>query len=159
MMQANYSLHLNIFKALGDKMQLCSKNYYIGEGFNKFKFPNWNPTFLIMLITTCLICFNESFAQVRIPGQDQADKLEAAGTLLRLIDTGIFKWGARIFAGIAVLAAGHALMQQAFKMAVIAVVAAIVFGTSPIWVKNIFDIGGGQTLFSSYQNYQFKEVA
>ncbi len=153
------SSNLLSIEALGEKMQLCLKNNQFGEVFTRFKFPNWNPSFLVLLFTVGLICFNESFAQVRIPGQDQADKLEAAGTLLRLIDTGIFKWGARIFAGIAVLAAGHALMQQAFKMAVIAVVAAIVFGTSPIWVKNIFDIGGGQTLFSSNQVIQFREVA
>ena len=144
----NIQLYSNFLQpqTKGDSMQKFREKHK--RFFSKLKFPDWNPSFLIMALFFCLICISESFAQLKIPGSDQSDNLEAAGTLLKLIDTGLFKWGARVFAGVAILAAGHALMQQAFKIAVIAVAAAIIFGTCPIWVKNIFDIGGSDTLFS-----------
>ena len=87
-------------------------------------------------------------APVHIPGEDASDKLEAAGTLLRLVDTGLFKWGARIFAGICIMSAGWALKEQRFGIAIICVIGAIIFGTAPTWVKNIFEIGGNQGIFS-----------
>ena len=83
-----------------------------------------------------------------LPGEDMSDKLQAAGTLLRLIDTGLFKWGARIFAGICIMSAGWSLKEQRFGIAIICVIGAIVFGTAPMWVKNIFEIGGGGGIFS-----------
>ena len=49
-----------------------------------------------------LLFMPDVFAGTRIPGVDESDKLEAAGTLLRLVDTGLFSWGARIFAGICI---------------------------------------------------------
>lgn len=91
----------------------------------------------------------EAYSQARLPGTDASDKLEAAGTLLRLIDTGLFKWGARIFAGICIMSAAWALKEQRFGIAIICIVGAIIFGTAPTWVKNIFDIGGGDSVFGA----------
>lgn len=87
-------------------------------------------------------------ASTSLPGEDMSDKLQAAGTLLRLIDTGLFKWGARIFAGLCIMSAGWSLKEQRFGIAIICVIGAIVFGTAPMWVKNIFEIGGGGGVFS-----------
>ena len=83
-----------------------------------------------------------------LPGDDVSDKLEAAGTLLKLIDTGIFKWGARVFAGLLVMSGGWALKEQRFGIAAICVAGAVVIGTTPKWVKNIFDVGDNQSLFT-----------
>ena len=108
--------------------------------------------FLLYFIIIYLFFYlvpNEAYsAQIRLPGEDNSSKLEAAGTLLRLVDTALFKWGARIFAGLGILSAGFHLKDQRFGLAVISVIGAIIMGTSPLWVKNIFDIGGGSTLFS-----------
>lgn len=87
-------------------------------------------------------------ALTRLPGEDASDKLEAAGTLLKILDTGLFKWGARIFAGICIMSSAWALKEQRFGIAIICVVGAIIFGTAPTWVKNIFEIGGNESLFS-----------
>ena len=53
----------------------------------------------------------ECYAQASLPGSDASDKLEAAGTLLRLLDTALFKWGARIFAGICIMSAAWSLKR------------------------------------------------
>lgn len=104
---------------------------------------------LVFAIALSWILGVEAFAQARLPGTDASDKLEAAGTLLRMIDTGLFKWGARIFAGICIMSAAWALKEQRFGIAIICIVGAVIFGTAPTWVKNIFDIGGGDSVFSS----------
>jgi len=108
----------------------------------------WTIFVLGALATALLYAFPEAMAQARIPGADQSDKLEAAGTLLRLVDTGLFKWGARIFAGICIFSSAWSLKEQRFGTAVICIIGAILFGTAPTWVKNIFDIGGGGGIFS-----------
>src|SRR5579884_1441642 len=64
-----------------------------------------------------------------LPGDDVSEKLEAAGTLLKLIDTGIFNWGAKVFAGILVLSAGWALKDQRFGIAAICLAGAVMIGT------------------------------
>lgn len=87
------------------------------------------------------------FAQVRIPGSDESAKLKAAGTLLMLMDTALFVWLARIFAGLCVLSAGWLIKEQKFGPAVVCVLGALVIGTSPMWVQNIFEIGGGGGVF------------
>ena len=100
------------------------------------------PIFLSLIaIIACLMMMSSSaFANIpRLPGSDQMDKLTAAGSLL--------KFGARLMAGLAVLGAGWNLKEQRFGIAIVCIIAAIVIGTAPMWVKNIFDIGGG-TLFS-----------
>ncbi|MBT4790552.1 MAG: hypothetical protein HON90_03195 [Halobacteriovoraceae bacterium] len=99
-----------------------------------------------IFISMALVSF--AHAGPRIPGADASDKLEAAGTVLRIIDTGLFKWGARLFAGISILSAGHNLKEQRFGVAIICIIAAIIFGTAPIWVENIFSIGGGNGIFN-----------
>jgi len=106
--------------------------------------------FAFTLVSTSLIFLigSEALANIpRLPGIDQSNKLTAAGSLLRIIDSFLFKFGARILAGLSVLAAGWNLKEQRFAMAIICILAAIVIGTAPMWVKNIFEMGGG-TLFS-----------
>ncbi len=113
--------------------------------------PKNHETWFIFILVTALVAFAfhaQAFGATRIPGADASDKLEAAGTLLRIVDSVLFSWGARIFAGLCVMSAGWNLKEQRFGIAVLCVVAAIVLGTAPTWVKNIFDIGGGGGVFS-----------
>jgi hypothetical protein len=91
----------------------------------------------------------ECFAQTSLPGSDASDKLEAAGTLLRLLDTALFKWGARIFAGICIMSAAWSLKEQRFGIAIICIVGALIFGTAPTWVQNIFSIGASDSIFGN----------
>jgi len=109
----------------------------------------WLGMALMLLLAGLALAFvPEVMAQARIPGADASDKLEAAGTLLRLVDTALFKWGARIFAGICIFSSAWSLKEQRFGTAVICIIGAIIFGTAPTWVKNIFDIGGGGGIFA-----------
>ena len=79
-----------------------------------------------------------------VPGDTNAtDKLTAAGTLLHIVDSFLFVFGARIMAGLAVLGAGWNLKEQRFAMAIICILAAIIIGTVPLWMANIFAMGGG----------------
>ena len=94
-------------------------------------------------------------APTKLPGADVSDKLEAAGTILHIIDTGLFKWGARIFAGICVMSSAWSLKEQRFGIAIISIVGAIIFGTAPMWVKNIFSIGGGDSVFGMLEMSKF----
>ena len=106
---------------------------------------------IVLLLLLLILAFqsNPALASVaRLPGEDASDRLEAAGTLLKILDTGIFQWGARIFAGLCIMSSAWALKEQRFGIAVICVVGAIIFGTAPKWVKNIFEIGDNQGLFS-----------
>ena len=106
-------------------------------------------TLLAIVLVAIVIASPQALAAgVHLPGDDASDKLEAAGTLLKLIDTGIFKWGAKVFAGILVMSGGWALKEQRFGIAAICVAGAVVIGTTPKWVKNIFEVGDNQSLFS-----------
>ncbi|MBC85749.1 MAG: hypothetical protein CL677_01110 [Bdellovibrionaceae bacterium] len=107
---------------------------------------------LLLITSVVLLFFSVDVLAAKLPGQNQHDKLHAAGTVLRFIDIGVFVWGARIFAGLAIMSAGWALKEQKFGVAVISVIAALIIGTAPKWVSNIFEIGGGKGLFS--QNSQ-----
>jgi hypothetical protein len=120
----------------------------ISQGLTPEPWDRW--FFLIVLVLFVLwLMHSQAFAStVTIPGADASDKLEAAGTLLRIVDSVLFSWGARIFAGLCVMSAGWNLKEQRFGIAVLCVVAAIVLGTAPMWVRNIFDIGGGGGIFS-----------
>lgn len=102
---------------------------------------------LLILILAWFVISNKCFA-VNLPGTDVSSKLEAAGTLLRLVDTAIFKWGTRVFAGLCICGAGWSLKEQRFGTSMLCVIAALIIGTSPTWVKNIFSIGGGDSIFS-----------
>lgn len=92
-----------------------------------------------------------------LPGDDATSNLTAAGTLLKILDTGLFKWGARIFAGLCIMSSAWALKEQRFGIAVICVVGAIIFGTAPKWVQNVFEIGGNQGVFSRLLNSEDPE--
>ncbi len=96
---------------------------------------------LLILITSM------AFAELKLPGKDLHHQLEAAGTLLRLVDSWVFTFGARLLAGLAVLSAGWNLKEQRFAMAIICVFAAIMIGTVPMWVKNIFEMGNHGNIF------------
>ena len=100
----------------------------------------------VLLLLLALVA-PEVLCQTRLPGTDASDKLEAAGTLLRLLDTALFKWGARIFSGICVLSAAWSIKEQRFGVAVVCIIGAIIFGTAPKWVANIFEIGASDTIF------------
>lgn len=134
---------------LGERLLLCGSLIHGShlKSPNPRKREEW---FLFILITSLVLwlAHTQAFAGTRIPGADASDKLEAAGTLLRIVDSVLFSWGARIFAGLCVMSAGWNLKEQRFGIAVLCIVAAIVLGTAPTWVKNIFDIGGGGGIFS-----------
>lgn len=85
---------------------------------------------------------------VRLPGEDISAQMEGAGTLLRFVDTAIFSWVARLLCGLCVGGAAWGLKEARFGSAVIAIVSAILFGTAPTWVKNIFSISGANSVFS-----------
>lgn len=105
-----------------------------------------NLLFLILLFLFAMVSI--AYAGPRIPGVDAADQLEAAGTVLRIIDTALFTWGARLFSGISILSAGYNLKEQRFGVAIMCIIAAIILGTAPVWVENIFSIGGGNGIFN-----------
>ncbi|MGK5083100.1 hypothetical protein WDW37_07315 [Bdellovibrionota bacterium FG-1] len=120
------------------------------------RFPFWPKmlaamvvlVFALVLLGTLLSIPHALAASTHLPGDDVSDRLEAAGTLLKLIDTGLFKWAAKVFAGLLVMSGGWALKEQRFGVAAICVAGAVVIGTTPKWVKNIFDVGDNQGLFS-----------
>ena len=134
---------------LGERLLVCGPliRATTPKSPNPMKRDEW---FLFILIAALLVwlAHAQAYGATHIPGQDASDKLEAAGTLLRIVDSVLFAWGARIFAGLCVMSAGWNLKEQRFGIAVLCVVAAIVLGTAPTWVKNIFDIGGGGGIFS-----------
>ena len=115
--------------------------------------PSWRATitFLIIMGLAIFISDMAMAGPPRLPGTDETDQLEAAGSLLRIIDSFLFKFGARLMAGLAVLAGGWSVKDMAFGRAVLCFVAAIVIGTAPMWVENIFEMGGG-SLFSMVLN-------
>lgn len=139
---------------------------FLGQVKSRGPSPNGNSELIFALVTLLFVatCLYLAFGEIayagstKIPGTDASDQLEAAGTLLRIIDTGLFKWGARIFAGICIMSSGWALKEQRFGIAIICVVGAIIFGTAPTWVKNIFDIGGGNGVFSQVERVAPQEL-
>ena len=84
-----------------------------------------------------------------IPGDDISGKMEAAGSLLRLLDTVMFSWGARLCCGFALLYAGWNLKKLQIARMACAIVAAILFGYGPNIVKDIFSASGSSSVFSS----------
>ncbi|MGK5083726.1 hypothetical protein WDW37_10520 [Bdellovibrionota bacterium FG-1] len=112
----------------------------------------WAPLFFYFVLAalSAFVLFHTvpALADGRLPGEDISAKMESAGTLLRFVDTGIFKWTARVLAGLCIFGAGWSLKEMRFGPAVISMIAAILFGTAPTWVKNIFSIGGADSVFS-----------
>ena len=126
------------------------------------KWWDWQIFGLVMVAVVGLVLMysNIALADVgNLPGRDESAKLEAAGTLLRLIDTGLFKWGARLFAGLCIMSAAWALKEQRFGMAVICVIGAVIFGTAPTWVKNVFSISGESSIFGQVDTSEKSCVA
>ncbi|MCX6125180.1 MAG: hypothetical protein NTV34_10615 [Proteobacteria bacterium] len=114
---------------------------------------------LVAVVAFVLMYANIALADIgNLPGRDESAKLEAAGTLLRLIDTGLFKWGARLFAGLCIMSAAWALKEQRFGMAVICVLGAVIFGTAPTWVKNVFSISGESSIFGQVEFEETPQV-
>jgi hypothetical protein len=109
----------------------------------------WLLVFVGLATAGVALWMPHAFADGTLPGTDASDKLEAAGTLLRLLDTALFKWGARIFAGICIMSSAWSLKEQRFGIAIICIVGALIFGTAPTWVKNIFSIGATQSIFGN----------
>jgi hypothetical protein len=112
---------------------------------------HWLKVYLGVATSWILLCATIALAET-IPtlGGDAngISKLTAAGTLLRIVDSFVFSFGARLMAGLAVLGAGWNLKEQRFAMAIICIFAAIMMGTVPMWIKNIFEMdGSGGTLF------------
>lgn len=106
---------------------------------------------LIALIFVLAMIMNLTPAwadSVRLPGEDISAQMEGAGTLLRFVDTAIFSWVARLLCGLCVGGAAWSLKEARFGSAVIAIVSALLFGTAPTWVKNIFSISGANSVFS-----------
>src|SRR3989338_763309 len=111
----------------------------------------WLKVYLVTLASWLLLCTTIALAET-IPtlGGDAngISKLTAAGTLLRIVYSFLFSFGARLMAGLAVLGAGWNLKEQRFAMAIICIIAAIMMGTVPMWIKNIFEMdGSGGTIF------------
>lgn len=124
----------------------------LSDVFGPFgRFPNGEFLFLLLIVLICTLLSGDLLANTRLPGQDASDKLEAAGTLLRILDTGLFKWGARVLAGLCILSSGWNLKEQRFGIAILCILAAIILGTAPTWVQNIFNISGANGLFSMAQ--------
>src|SRR3989338_6667264 len=106
--------------------------------------PSFDPRrFLKLLLIGGLVLLAALFALAlagpepalaagQLPGEDASSKLEAAGTLLQILDTGLFSWGARIFAGICIMSSAWALKEQRFGIAIICVIGALIFGTAQI---------------------------
>lgn len=107
----------------------------------------WFVAACVMLALAFCLLVPDVFAQGTLPGTDASDKLEAAGTLLRIIDTALFKWAARVFAGLCLLSTAWSLKEQRIGIAIICIVAAIIFGSAPTWVKNIFSITNADSVF------------
>jgi hypothetical protein len=84
----------------------------------------------------------------KLPGDDVVSKMEAAMTIVKFIDVGLFRWAARLLAGVCLFGAGWNLKEMRFGPAFISIIAAIMFGTAPTWVKNIFSIGNSDSVFS-----------
>ena len=103
----------------------------------------------LLLIGGLVLLTHGAFAQGTLPGSDASDKLEAAGTLLRLVDTALFKWSARVFAGVCMFSAAWSLKEQRIGIAVICIVGAVIFATAPAWVRNLFAISGGDSIFTN----------
>ena len=106
----------------------------------------WIYVFAVLLIIS--IVSLEAYSQVKIPGKDESNKLEMAGTLLKILDTALFVWGCRVFSGIALLGAAWNLKEQRIGLAVTGLLAALLLATIPTWITNLFNVSEGSKIFS-----------
>lgn len=105
----------------------------------------------VVYVTFAFIFFSmDALADgIKLPGEDASSTMVSAGTLMRFIDTGLFRWTARILAGLCILGAGWSFKEMRFGPGFISLISAILIGTAPMWVKNIFSLGGSDSVFSS----------
>ena len=107
---------------------------------------------LILLLTFVILFSLPAHADgVSLPGEDISSKMESAGTLLRFIDTALFKWTARILSGVCMFGTAWCFKEQRIGTGVVVLIAALLFGTSTMWVKNIFSAAGGDSVFTLSQ--------
>ncbi len=117
-------------------------------------YEKWMPflfftTLILLLIFVILFSLPALADGISLPGEDISSKMESAGTLLRFIDTALFKWTARILSGVCMFGTAWCFKEQRIGTGVVVLIAALLFGTSTMWVKNIFSAAGGDSVFSS----------
>ena len=105
---------------------------------------------LILLLTFVILFSIPAHAGVSLPGEDISTKMESAGTLLRFIDTALFKWTARILSGVCMFGTAWCFKEQRIGTGVVVLIAALLFGTATMWVKNIFNAAGGDSVFTMH---------
>lgn len=119
-------------------------------------FELWMPwiffiTLILLLAFVILFSLPAHADGVSLPGEDISSKMESAGTLLRFIDTALFKWTARILSGVCMFGTAWCFKEQRIGTGVVVLIAALLFGTATMWVKNIFSAAGGDSVFTLYQ--------
>ena len=88
--------------------------------------------FLVFIIgALCLFQVCDAYGG-RIPGEDVSDKMEAAGSLLKLTDTLLFNWVTKLLSGICILTGALALKDQRFPIFIMCIIAALLLGTKKI---------------------------
>lgn len=100
----------------------------------KFKVVDWLLLMFLVVLVGILLSDSAFAASIKLPGTDSSDKLEAAGTLLRMVDTALFKWGARIFAG-----TWYFISRVAFKGSAIWTCSYLSYWINPHW--NLSNVG------------------
>lgn len=113
------------------------------KGYRLGKRLVWKNAFIYVACGLALFIGTTFALGENLPGSSQMSKLTAAGDLMKTVDSLIFTIGARLLAGLCVLAGGWNLKEQRFAMAIICLFAAIVIATVPMWVKNLFAISQG----------------
>lgn len=113
------------------------KNNFINWGY-------WALTLTMLLSPAIALA-----ADIPQNADSSIKSLTAATTLMGIIDSAIFSVGARVLAGLCILGAGWNLKEQRFAMAIVCIFAAIVIGTTPMWIDNIFNLNsnGGGSIF------------
>jgi len=116
-------------------------------------FELWMPwiffiTLILLLAFVILFSLPAHADSVSLPGEDISTKMESAGTLLRFIDTALFKWTARILSGVCMFGTAWCFKEQRIGTGVVVLIAALLFGTATMWVKNIFSAAGGDSVFT-----------
>ena len=119
-------------------------------------FEKWMPwlyfiTLILLLLFVIVFSLPAHAESVSLPGEDISSKMESAGTLLRFIDTALFKWTARILSGVCMFGTAWCFKEQRIGTGVVVLIAALLFGTATMWVKNIFSAAGGDSVFTLTQ--------
>lgn len=104
--------------------------------------------FLIVTLVCCsgflLLAGSDALAQITMPGTDKSQELKAASTLMQTLDSVLFKWVARLLAGVFVIIAFYMLKEQRMGVAVITLIAAIAMGSASSWIGDFFRMSDKQ---------------